>query len=51
MLMEMELKVQHEETCEMPFKHYRPAPMICTGDENGKKTTFHVSVVLGSKLG
>ncbi|KAM6334153.1 LOW QUALITY PROTEIN: duodenase-1-like [Alca torda] len=41
MLLKMELKVQHEELCEMPFKHCRPAPMICAGDENGKKTAFH----------
>ncbi|KAM7081865.1 duodenase-1-like [Ciconia maguari] len=40
-LMEMDLKVQHEEMCEMPFKHYRPAPMIYAGDENGKKPSFH----------
>ncbi|XP_068275115.1 duodenase-1-like [Nyctibius grandis] len=40
-LMERDLKVQCEEMCEMPFKHYQPVPTICAGDENGKKTTFH----------
>ncbi|XP_075027196.1 von Willebrand factor A domain-containing protein 5A-like [Calonectris borealis] len=39
-LMEMDLKVQHDKVCEESFKrNYLCQSMICTGDEDGKKST------------
>ncbi|GAB0199227.1 cathepsin G-like [Grus japonensis] len=51
-LMEVDLKVQHENICEDSFKnYYMRQSMICVGDENGKKSTFSVSAILDFKLG
>ena len=51
MLMEVDLKVQREEVCEKSFKrNYLHQSMICAGDEDGNKSAFRVSVVLGSEL-
>jgi len=51
-LMEVDLKVLSGKVCENFFqKKYLHQSMICAGDEEGKKSTFLVSVVLGSKLG
>lgn len=50
-LMEVDLKVQREEVCEKSFKrNYLRQSMICAGDEDGNKSAFRVSVVLGSEL-
>lgn len=52
MLMEVDLKVQSEDICEKSFKNnYLRESMICCGDEDGKKSTSRVRVVLGSKFG
>ncbi|KAK2518885.1 hypothetical protein Q9233_012290 [Columba guinea] len=51
-LMEVDLKVQSEDICEKSFKkNYLRESMICCGDEDGRKSTSRVRVVLGSKFG
>uniref|UniRef100_A0A8D2M405 Peptidase S1 domain-containing protein n=1 Tax=Zonotrichia albicollis TaxID=44394 RepID=A0A8D2M405_ZONAL len=50
-LREVELKVQKEKICQQVFLYYQPHSMICVGDENNKKASYKVSVVLGCKLG
>ncbi|KAM6238735.1 mast cell protease 1A-like [Porphyrio hochstetteri] len=40
-LMEVDLKVQHEKVCEDFFKRYLKESMICTGDEHVRKSSYH----------
>lgn len=50
--MEVDLKVQNEKVCEKSYRrNYLRQSMICVGDENNKKATYRVSVVLGFELG
>uniref|UniRef100_A0A8C3K1Y4 Peptidase S1 domain-containing protein n=1 Tax=Calidris pygmaea TaxID=425635 RepID=A0A8C3K1Y4_9CHAR len=50
-LREVDLEVQSDKACKDHFKKYLQQSMICLGDENGKKSTFKVSVVLGKAQG
>ncbi|NWS18420.1 CATG protein, partial [Pachyramphus minor] len=39
-MLEVDLKVQHEKMCEESFKGYRSQSMICAGDMSGRKSTY-----------